>query len=214
MTSHSRKTGATYDTSAFELVPGSIYDWNGDLAYQDFPKNGKYERTQSQTAFTWPRAYARATACRSSSAAAEHLQVQRSYRYNADAGQADTHAGYKEHGVVTPYAGVVYDLNDTYSVYASYTNIYQPQINKDASGKTLDPVEGDSYETGLKAAYLDGRLNASLALFRIEQYNVAQYVITDTNTGQDITNRPPARPPRVSNWNWPANWPKADVSAG
>ncbi len=81
---------------------------------------------------------------------------------------------------------MVYDLNDTYSVYASYTNIYQPQINKDASGKTLDPVEGDSYETGLKAAYLDGRLNASLALFRIEQDNVAQYVITDTNTGQDI----------------------------
>ena len=48
MASHSRQTGSTYDTSAFETVPGSIYDWNGDLPYQEFPKNGKYERTQSQ----------------------------------------------------------------------------------------------------------------------------------------------------------------------
>ncbi|MGH8331003.1 MAG: TonB-dependent siderophore receptor, partial [Pseudomonas sp.] len=48
MASHSRQTGSTYDTSAFELVPGSIYDWNGSLPKQDFPKNGKYERTQSQ----------------------------------------------------------------------------------------------------------------------------------------------------------------------
>ena len=79
---------------------------------------------------------------------------------------------------------MVYDLNDTYSVYASYTKIYQPQIYKDVNGKTLEPVEGDSYETGLKAAYFEGKLNASLALFRIEQDNVAQYVTTDSNTGR------------------------------
>ncbi|CAI8906683.1 hypothetical protein EMIT053CA3_40167 [Pseudomonas donghuensis] len=34
---------------------------------------------------------------------------------------------YRESGVVTPYAGVVYDLNDIHSVYASYTSIYKPQ---------------------------------------------------------------------------------------
>ena len=99
---------------------------------------------------------------------------------------SDTHASYKEHGVVTPYAGVVYDLNDTYSLYGSYTNIYQPQIYKDADGKTLAPVEGNAYETGLKAAYLDGRLNASLAFFRIEQDNFAESIGTNPVTNEGI----------------------------
>ena len=186
MASHSRQTGATYDTSASGLVPGSIFDWKGNLPVQEFPKNGKYERTTSQNGVYL------ATRLRPTDdlsfilgSRLSTFKYDEDYTYYPGAGLADTHASYKEHGVVTPYAGVVYDLNDTYSVYASYTNIYQPQIYKDASGKTLDPVEGDAYETGLKAAYFDGRLNASLAFFRIEQDNVAQYVTTD-GTGQDV----------------------------
>jgi outer membrane receptor for ferric coprogen and ferric-rhodotorulic acid len=186
MASHSRQTGATYDTSAFEMVPGSIFDWKGNLPVQDFPKNGKYERTTSQNGVYL------ATRLRPTDDLSFILGSRLStFKYNEDytyypgGTLTDTHASYKEHGVVTPYAGVVYDLNDTYSVYASYTSIYQPQIYKDASGKTLEPVEGDAYETGLKAAYFDGRLNASLAFFRIEQDNVAQYVTTD-GTGQDV----------------------------
>ncbi|MGY2261537.1 TonB-dependent siderophore receptor [Pseudomonas sp. SDO55104_S430] len=187
MTSHSRQTGATYDTSAFELVPGNIFDWEGHIAKQEFPKNGKYERTQSQNGLYL------ATRLRPTDDLSFILGGRLStFKYNEDysyypgAGLADTHASYKEHGVVTPYAGVVYDLNNTYSVYASYTSIYQPQIYKDASGKTLEPVEGNAYETGIKAAYFEGKLNASLALFRIEQDNVAQYVTTNTDTGQDV----------------------------
>ncbi|MGZ7457994.1 TonB-dependent siderophore receptor [Pseudomonas sp. Ma2-10] len=187
MASHSRQTGATYDTSAFELVPGSIFDWNGHLPKQEFPKNGKYERTQSQNGLYL------ATRLRPTDDLSFILGSRLStFKYNEDYSYtpggtlSDTHASYKEHGVVTPYAGVVYDLNDTYSVYGSYTKIYQPQIYQDASGKTLEPVEGDSYETGLKAAYFEGKLNASLAFFRIEQDNVAQYVTTNTDTGRDV----------------------------
>ncbi|WP_283181061.1 TonB-dependent siderophore receptor [Pseudomonas svalbardensis] len=187
MASHSRQTGATYDTSAFALVPGSIYDWNGSLPKQDFPKNGKYERTQSQNGLYL------ATRLRPTDDLSFILGSRLStFKYNEDYSYTpggtltDTHASYKEHGVVTPYAGVVYDLNDTYSVYASYTKIYQPQIYKDVTGSTLKPVEGDSYETGIKAAYFEGKLNASFALFQIEQDNVAQYVTTDVGTGQDV----------------------------
>ncbi|THF66177.1 ferric-rhodotorulic acid/ferric-coprogen receptor FhuE [Pseudothauera nasutitermitis] len=73
-----------------------------------------------------------------------------------------------------PYAGLVYDLNATYSVYASYTSIFNYQDFRDRNGAWLDPVTGKAYETGIKGAFLDGRLNASLALFRIEQDNLAQ----------------------------------------
>ena len=48
---------------------------------------------------------------------------------------------------------------------------------------------------GIKAAPLDGRLNASLALFRIEQDNLAVYA------GQFDTYYPERAPPPKA-WNW------------
>ena len=187
MASHSRQTGATFDTSAFSEVPGSIFNWDGHLAEQDFPKNGKYERTQSQNGVYL------ATRLRPTDDLSlivggrlSTFKYNEDYRYYPGSGVDDTHASYKEHGVVTPYAGVVYDLDDTYSVYASYTSIYQPQVYKDANGSTLAPMEGNAYEAGIKAAYLDGRLNASLALFRIEQDNVAESIGTNPVNNEGI----------------------------
>ena len=75
---------------------------------------------------------------------------------------------------VTPYMGVVYDINENHSVYTSYTSIFNPQDKQDVSGKYLDPIEGKSFETGIKGEYFEGALNASLSLFRIEQDGVAQ----------------------------------------
>lgn len=76
---------------------------------------------------------------------------------------SDTHQ--RETGVVTPYAGLVYDLNRNFSLYASYTDIFQPVTVQDAQGKLLDPKKGVTYEVGSKAEFFDGRLNASLAYF-------------------------------------------------
>ncbi|EPJ6839699.1 outer membrane receptor for ferric coprogen and ferric-rhodotorulic acid [Stenotrophomonas sp. AG209] len=80
----------------------------------------------------------------------------------------------RAHKVTTPYAGLVFDINGRYSTYASYTEIFQPQTLKDRNGSYLDPVDGKSYEVGVKGAWFDNRLNASLAVFRIEQDNVGQ----------------------------------------
>ncbi|CRM27228.1 MULTISPECIES: TonB-dependent siderophore receptor [unclassified Pseudomonas] len=90
----------------------------------------------------------------------------------------------KKSGVVTPYAGIIYDLNDTYSVYASYTSIFLPQtFYKTASGGSLAPLEGDNYEIGLKGEFFQGALNASIALFDIEQKNTA------ADSGNDATGK-------------------------
>jgi outer membrane receptor for ferric coprogen and ferric-rhodotorulic acid len=80
----------------------------------------------------------------------------------------------KNDNELTPYAGLVYDINNNYSVYASYTSIFQPQNYKDISGKTLDPVRGKAAEAGIKGEFLDGRVNASAAVFHIKQDNLAQ----------------------------------------
>ncbi|MBB3103470.1 outer membrane receptor for ferric coprogen and ferric-rhodotorulic acid [Azomonas macrocytogenes] len=66
----------------------------------------------------------------------------------------------RETGEMTPFAGVVYDLNDNYSLYASYTEIFMPTPNKDRSGKVLEPDKGDSYEAGIKGEWFNGRLKS------------------------------------------------------
>lgn len=92
----------------------------------------------------------------------------------------------KKNGVVTPYFGVVYDLNDTYSVYASYTSIFQPQTYlKTTTGTAVEPLTGDNYEIGLKGEFFDGALNASVALFEIQQQNSAAAVGVD-NQGKTV----------------------------
>jgi outer membrane receptor for ferric coprogen and ferric-rhodotorulic acid len=75
---------------------------------------------------------------------------------------------------VTPYAGLVYDLNRTYSLYASYADIFTPQTTQfTSSGAILDPIVGANYEVGVKGEFLDGDVNTSLALFRVDQKNRA-----------------------------------------
>ncbi len=78
------------------------------------------------------------------------------------------------HGKVTPYTGLVYDLNAQYSVYASYTKIFNPQYVVDSAGKVLEPLEGKSYEVGVKGSVLEQKLDVSAAVFKTDQRNVAE----------------------------------------
>ncbi len=82
----------------------------------------------------------------------------------------------RESGRFIPYVGAVYDLDDTYSVYASYTDIFMTQDSwyRDSDDQLLEPNEGQNYELGLKAEYFEGRLNASLAYFEIHEDNRAE----------------------------------------
>lgn len=101
----------------------------------------------------------------------------RSWRYTHDSAgtlTGTTRSGYRPDDALTPYLGLVYDINSVLSAYASYTDIFQPQNYRDRNNDYLEPVVGTMYEAGLKAELFDGRLNASAALFEGEQDNVAE----------------------------------------
>lgn len=87
---------------------------------------------------------------------------------------------------ITPYAGLVFDVTRELSLYASYTSIFKPQNERDRTGRYLDPLLGKSYEGGIKGEFLAGKLNASAAVFRIDQDNFAVddpgYNVPGTNT--------------------------------
>ncbi|MDR0235342.1 TonB-dependent siderophore receptor [Acinetobacter sp.] len=64
-----------------------------------------------------------------------------------------------------PYAGILYDINDTYTAYTSYTKVFNPATRRDRFGDYLDPEMGSTSELGIKADLLDGKLLTSAALF-------------------------------------------------
>lgn len=80
----------------------------------------------------------------------------------------------KEDDVVTPYAGLIYDIDKSTSVYASYSDIFKPQSNLRFGGGTIDPIVGKNYEIGTKSELLQGRFNTSAAVFRLEQTNLSE----------------------------------------
>ncbi|MTH65428.1 TonB-dependent siderophore receptor [Paracoccus shanxieyensis] len=141
---------------------GSVFDWRGDMARPDWvlENHTDWERGATQYA-----AYGSARV-----SLAEPLTAVLGLRYT-DWKSDDRH--FQE---PTPYVGLVYDLSKDISVYASYTSIFNPQDVKDRNGDYLDPVQGKSKELGIKGAWMDDRLNASLSWFDTSQDNVANYL--------------------------------------
>lgn len=96
--------------------------------------------------------------------------------YNGQTGvltQANSGA-YSVRREITPYIGAVWDFHPNLSAYASYADIFKPQNTYDANDDLLRPVVGKNYEAGLKGEFLDKKLNASLAVFRVVQDNLAE----------------------------------------
>ena len=92
----------------------------------------------------------------------------------------------QENGQVTPFAAVLYDLNDQWTAYASYADIFQPQSNKvNADGQALQPKTGANYELGIKGELFNGELNTAFNLFRtIEEHRAeTDYVETCMGSG-------------------------------
>ncbi|MBK5556063.1 TonB-dependent receptor, partial [Pseudomonas sp. TH05] len=81
----------------------------------------------------------------------------------------------KETGQVTPFAAVLYDLNDNLTAYASYSDIFTPQGSyRSFDGSSLKPLIGKNYELGIKGEWFDGRLNSAFNLFRTLQEDAVQ----------------------------------------
>ncbi|QIB67563.1 TonB-dependent siderophore receptor [Kineobactrum salinum] len=146
----------------------NFYEW-GDLREPEWSE----ERIQSQDIATEQRGYYAATRISATDnlkfilggRLATWLRTGFDWSGNIDYGDEDE---------FIPYAGALYDLTDTHRVYASYTEIFKPQSNRNAGGNFLDPLIGKSSEIGLKSRFLNDRLHTTIALFDIEQDNLAQ----------------------------------------
>ncbi|MEL9339570.1 TonB-dependent siderophore receptor, partial [Escherichia coli] len=100
------------------------------------------------------------------------------YEYTSKGTSINT--GYKVTRNITKYAGSTYNLDDHHTIYGSYTDIFNPQSSTDLNGKVIKPIVGKNYETGIKGEYFNGLLNASLAVFQVDQENRARLLPDQT----------------------------------
>lgn len=79
----------------------------------------------------------------------------------------------KYDGKFVPYGGLIYALTPQVSAYTSYSKIFSAQTSTTYSGAAIQPFSGEQYEVGFKGSFLDNRLNATIAAFRIDGDNLA-----------------------------------------
>jgi len=73
--------------------------------------------------------------------------------------------------------GGVYKVRPDISIFAQWAESYEPQIVGDqslANQGPFSPVEGDIIEGGAKTALFDGRIQSTLAVYRIKRRNLLQ----------------------------------------
>lgn len=93
---------------------------------------------------------------------------------------------------LSPYTGVVYSVNDQLNAYASYSTIFDPQVETGVDHKNIGPAKGSSQEVGIKAETLNRRVQGNIAVFSSSQDNLAQEAGMDENfitfyEGTDVT---------------------------
>lgn len=70
---------------------------------------------------------------------------------------------------VLPQAGFVFSFTDMFAVYANYSKSQLPDVN-DPDFSTAPPVRiGEQFEAGFKLALMDGRFDANIGFFSIEE---------------------------------------------
>jgi outer membrane receptor for ferric coprogen and ferric-rhodotorulic acid len=93
--------------------------------------------------------------------------------YHRDGSQVDAPDSDQTEREISPYAGLIFDVTSNAMLYASYSDIYQPQDQYDINLEYLDPSKGVNYEVGAKASWMGDRLVTSIAFFKAEQENLA-----------------------------------------
>ncbi|HTU68172.1 MAG TPA: TonB-dependent siderophore receptor [Steroidobacteraceae bacterium] len=176
------ETGREYAPDTLAPV-GNFFDWDGSYAKPAFDPVG-VTLTDNDTRQNGVYAAGRF-------ALADPLKLVAGARFATWKGDhfylydSPTVTFHPEYEKVIPYAGLIFDVSKQFSLFASYTEIFKPQLARDVDAHYLDPLDGNSVEFGVKGEHFDGRFNTSLTVFETKQDNVATPAI-DPDSGEPI----------------------------
>lgn len=92
----------------------------------------------------------------------------------------------RSESAVSPFLGATFKVLPGVNLYASYSDIFNPQKELGTNLKPVGSAKGKSWEAGLKGETANKALFGSLALFRSEQSNLAESSGYDANLGQTL----------------------------
>jgi outer-membrane receptor for ferric coprogen and ferric-rhodotorulic acid len=170
---HSVQNADTYAYAASGpnafLPATSLYDWDGSFPRPDFSTTGSHDQAidTEQTGFF-------AATRINATDALRFIAGVRASSWERTGTEYGVTQNYSADDVVIPYLGVLYDLTPNHRLYASYTEIFQPQNLRTETGATLDPIIGEAYEAGIKSSFFSDALQTSFALFSIQQDGLGQ----------------------------------------
>ncbi|MGH8085935.1 MAG: TonB-dependent siderophore receptor [Lysobacter sp.] len=166
----------SYDSSIRDWsydVPNA-WNYDGSAPLPTYAKTGAYRIANTEQFGAYASTRFRATDALSVIAGARVTSWKTGTdNYDPAGAFTGTTGAYEVDNEITPYFGVVHDLGERFSLYASYTDIFRPQNYKDKDNHLLEPVLGSNLEGGIKAELLDQRLFATAAVFRAKQDNFA-----------------------------------------
>ena len=169
---------ATSYGTADDIAIPSLFDWGQGVPELSFLTTPSYTTTE---AHTQQGAYVAAKLSLTDNLTA--IVGNRITNYDYDAAAPWASSVYENNSVNTPYAGLVYAVNDFISVYTSYTEIFQPQAARNVNNELIGPVEGKNLELGIKGDFFNDRLSASAAIYEVEEDNLA---IADPNNPEPL----------------------------
>ena len=92
----------------------------------------------------------------------------------------------RNESAISPFAGATFKLTSGVNLYASYTDIFNPQKELGTDLAPVGSAKGKSWEAGIKGQTADKGLFGSIALFRAEQSNLAEAAGYDPGLGQTL----------------------------
>jgi len=72
----------------------------------------------------------------------------------------------------TGRVGLTFDLSEQVAVYGLYAQSFDPVLDPGADGEVLEPETGEILEAGIKTEWLDGKLDITAAVFRLDRENI------------------------------------------
>lgn len=88
--------------------------------------------------------------------------------------KSETPNTFKKDMAFSPRVGIVYQWDDSFSTFASYSNSFTPNTGLSVDSKPLDPSIIDQYEIGLKKNILKNTLAFNITAYQINNSNLAQ----------------------------------------
>ncbi|MGM0526145.1 MAG: TonB-dependent siderophore receptor [Pseudomonadota bacterium] len=176
---HDVVVGANY--SRLDYVDSSLYDYHTGNGFPVMPALNEWDGDTPLPEFTDSQAGSvidntqKAVYAQARLSLTEDLKLLVGGRYN----DFETDGiGYgvdqsRDDAQFIPYFGVTYDVSDALTTYASYTETFLAQTERNRNFERLEPLTGKNSELGIKADLFNQRALLSLAYFHIEQENLA-----------------------------------------